>query len=509
MVIKLNNKKYIALLISSIVIVVVATITITYAYLSFNSTQTGTNTISASCYNIEFEDEASINLTSYPMSSETAFRTITPYKFTLSNRGCAIGNDYQIILNIKNTTSDTLLSYINYSFDATSTNKLSNLTPTTLPAGVTSSNTKASYVIDTGNIPNDTSKSFELYLWIDESAGNDIMGLTFEAEVMVYNTAGAPEEVPPSSKDYIIATSKMGEGTPNFAHTSCSSGCNEATVGLYEETTSKGTTYYFRGDVEDNYLEFAGFYWRIIRINEDGSIRLIYSGNKEEIDAAGKETVLANGYDDSSTKYTQIGTSGFNDSRYGNEYAGYTYSIGYQRPSDNPNGETDSTIKEVLDNWYSTNIGNNNDYDSKVVSSPGFCNDREVANGYTWSSTGGVYYAAYERLFNGTISLECSNSNDLYITKIGLITADEVWYAGASSGFDNYKYYLYTGNDYSTMSPYQYHSLTGLFILKVSTLGLVDRNAANSSIGVRPVINISSDVTITGSGTISDPYVVS
>ena len=190
MVIKLNNKKYIALLISSIVIVVIATITITYAYLSFNSTQTGTNTISASCYNIEFEDEASINLTSYPMSSETAFRTITPYKFTLSNKGCAIGNDYQIILNIKNTTSDTLLSYINYSFDVTSTNKLSNLTPTTLPAGVTSSNTKASYVIDTGNIPNDTSKSFELYLWIDESAGNDIMGLTFEAEVMVYNVAG-------------------------------------------------------------------------------------------------------------------------------------------------------------------------------------------------------------------------------------------------------------------------------------------------------------------------------
>ena len=188
--IKLNNKKYIALLISSIVIVVVATISITYAYLSYSDTQEGTNTLSTTCYNISFKDVNSINITSYPMSSATAFRTITPYTFTITNT-CETPSNYQVILNILNSTSSNLLPYINYSLDGTSVNKLSALTATTPPSGVTSSGILTSYILDTGTLTTlNSTQTYNLHLWIDEEAGNDIMGTTFQAEVIVYNQAG-------------------------------------------------------------------------------------------------------------------------------------------------------------------------------------------------------------------------------------------------------------------------------------------------------------------------------
>ena len=210
--------------------------------------------------------------------------------------------------------------------------------------------------------------------------------------------------------------------TPRFDRTSCSAGsnfeasngnCGEETVGIYEEATSKGTTYYWRGDVDNNYLEFAGFYWRIIRVNEDGSIRVIYSGDKATVDAAGKETVLANGYDDSSTDYTQIQTSRFNSSNNRSKYVGYRYTSGSQRPNSTSEG-TDSTIKEVLDEWYNNNLLS---VDSQIVSNPGFCNDRELRSGSeSWISTGSTqYYAAYERLWvTDQPTYECRNNNDLY-----------------------------------------------------------------------------------------------
>ncbi len=313
--------------------------------------------------------------------------------------------------------------------------------------------------------------------------------------------------------DTILGTIEVNLDTPDFSKTSCTNGsddggnCEEETVGIYEETTSKGTTYYYRGDVENNYLVFADKYWRIIRINEDGTVRIIYSGEKSEVDAAGKETILANGYNDSSTQYTQTQTSAFNSLRDRSYYVGYTYTTDLQRPS-TQNGGTASTIKGILDTWYNNNLQS---YDSKIASggSAGFCNGREMASGYSWSSqpSSAIYYAAYERRENGTPSYECSNTNDLYTTKIGLITADEVIYAGGTSS-NNYGYYLYTGNSYWTMSP-SYFSGSLAYVFRVDSNGSLIHNSVYRTRGVRPVISLSTNNAITGSGTISDPYVVS
>ena len=317
----------------------------------------------------------------------------------------------------------------------------------------------------------------------------------------------------------LLGTIYVNLDEPDFNNTSCTNGsnnggnCGEETVGIYEETTSNGTTYYWRGNVDNNYLVFAGIYWRIIRINEDGTLRIIYSGEKSKVDAAGASTVLANGYDDSSTQYTQIQTGIFNRSWNASEYVGYRYTTGSQRPN-NTNTGTDSTIKGILDGWYE---GNLQSYDSRIASggSAGFCNDREMASGYTWSSTGSdIYYAAYERIYtNRKPSFECSNSNDLYMTKIGLITADEAAYAGGRYGYNessNYGYYLCTENYYWTMSPYSYSN--GSIVFRVNNSGEISSfyvdGMSTREYGVRPVISLSTNNTITGTGTISDPYIV-
>ena len=303
-----------------------------------------------------------------------------------------------------------------------------------------------------------------------------------------------------NSEYKIICSNPEGTSLVNFHYTSCTSRCGEVTVGIYETTDNLGTSYYYRGDVENNYVSFAGYYWRIIRINGDGSIRIIYDGTSAH----------ANG---ESSEDRQIGTSAFNSSSHRYSYGvGYTYSEGYQRPSLAPDTieEQDSTIKGVLDSWYQTNIANQG-LDDKVVSTAGFCNDREIETGYTWSSEP-TDYAANERLnANRTPTLQCSNNNDLYTTKIGLITADEVSMAGGVSGQSNNSYYLYTGLYYWTMSPYNFYVGVSSFanVFSVGSNGSLNHWNVDGPLDFRPVLNLSADVTISGgNGTMDNPYVI-
>ena len=287
--------------------------------------------------------------------------------------------------------------------------------------------------------------------------------------------------------DIILGNVEVNESTPNFASVATTD------EGVYATTDNLGTSYYFRGAVTNNYVQFAGFCWRIIRINGDGSIRIIYDGTNAH----------ANG---ESSDDRQTGTSAFNSSYNQSYYVGYTYTTS-QRPS-TQNSWTASTIKGALDSWYATNISGKG-LDDKVVNTPGFCNDRNTATGSNWISSGTTfYYAARDRLqTNKKPILDCNDNSDLYTTKVGLVTADEVAIAGGVYGSSNNSYYLYTGDSYWTMSP---HNFSGSFAYAfvVDNVGYLDNASVNATIGVRPVINIASNVTITGSGTISDPYVV-
>jgi len=286
--------------------------------------------------------------------------------------------------------------------------------------------------------------------------------------------------------------------------------------GLYYTSTNTENnlrTYYFRGDVKNNYVKFGkdidgnDLYWRIVRINEDGSIRLIYQGT-------------------SATGNGQIGTSAFNESYNDNAYVGYMYGApeqsgdnAYTLTHDNTNN---SIIKTFIDNWYSTKT-NLSTYLSTHLADSGFCNDRSLSSG-TGIGKSETNYGAYNRLStNKTPHFACPNaSNDLFTTSsstkgnkaltnpIGLITADEVVYAGGKYDTDNSSYYLHAGKAYWTMSPYRFGGIyANMWTLYSNTKLKNEHVRLGDYAGVRPVINLKSSVEIiSGDGTSNNPYVI-
>ena len=280
--------------------------------------------------------------------------------------------------------------------------------------------------------------------------------------------------------------------------------------GLYTAQDDYGTSYYYRGNVSNNNVYFAGAYWKIIRINGDGTIRLLYNGTK----------VNAKGGD------TQYGTSAFNSTRTDPAYVGYMYgtttgAIG-SRENNLANGK-DSSIKTKVDEFYNKYIVANNLQNYLVDS--GFCGDRSITNsGDGYSTTSYTEYGAFSRLTSSIKSpvLTCPDKeHDLYTvdsTKgngaltnpIGLMTADEAAMAGMVNGYLNTLSYVYTGTWYWTMSPYRFNpSGSASSVWYVGGTGNFDYGWVSGGNGVRPVINLKSDVEISGGiGTINDPFIV-
>ena len=304
--------------------------------------------------------------------------------------------------------------------------------------------------------------------------------------------------------------------TPDFTKSACDDeSCESHEKGIYETTDNDGNpTYYYRGSVENNYVKFAGFYWRIIRINSNGSIRMIYDGTVAHKNGEASED-------------RQYGTSPFNFSNGDNMYVGYMYTSGEAHGT-----STSSVIKTNVDKFYADKLSN---YTSKLDTNAGFCGDRSSYNTHAnvGISNTITYYKANTRFNRGTPTLACENNNDYYTNidsangnkkltySIGLISLDEAVFAGyASSYYDrllkppkNVNGYLSTNIGYWTMTPSMYAHLFGFSQACASNydIGQVAGETYTSSNlreGLKPVINIRSDVTITGTGTMTDPYVI-
>ncbi len=305
--------------------------------------------------------------------------------------------------------------------------------------------------------------------------------------------------------------------TPDFTKSACDdSSCESREKGIFETTDYDGNpTYYYRGSVENNYVKFAGFYWRIIRINSNGSIRMIYDGTVAHKNGEASED-------------RQYGTSQFNPNNNNNMYAGYMYTEG-----DAHGTGTSSTVKTNVDKFYTDKLSS---YASKIDTNAGFCGDRSNLNNQSGVGTGTVttYNKGYMRMEESLPTLLCENASDLYTVgsassgnkklsySIGLITADEVMLAGHGGGiFDggynhmksNNKSYLVTGTFFWTMTPVGGYNLFGyinwgVVVFDVFDSGNVDDHFVDDFRGLRPVINIRSDAKITGSGTVTDPYIV-
>ena len=365
-------------------------------------------------------------------------------------------------------------------------------------------------------------------------------------------------------------------GNPDFSK-AAPSDTNGQTSGLFEAEDDYGTSYYFRGDIDYNYVKFGewqtdyyngtvdnnneGFtslstcesaittgsctkyatagddmYWRIIRINGDGSIRMIYNGTS----AYGKSDV-----ESSSANFRSIGKSRFNIG-CDNAYVGYMYgeagASSYAAAHTNTN---DSIIKTRLDSWYQLEMTSYTSYISDTL----FCNDRSVAssdmfnyynnhsyynpnnqpNLYTANAygTNKTVYAPNERLVSEFIlsegnkaTLTCQQKNDAFTVNdttygnaaltypVGLLTSDEANMAGGGSG-SNTVYYIRSGQQYWTMSPYILQYCPTAAIVNDSGYCFASYSiGSNAYLNVRPVINLKATAITDGDGTASNPFVV-
>ena len=337
---------------------------------------------------------------------------------------------------------------------------------------------------------------------------------------------------PQTLKDAILASAKKGGenrtvmGTTVTEFTSIS-GENERV--LNNAPDDYGTSYYFRGNVKDNYVSFANKTWRIVRINGDGSVRLV-------LDDVAK---YSNG------KVIGISSNNYND----NAYIGYMYgtpgSTTYDATHENIN---DSTIKQAVDKWYEDNLKTNY---ANYLADTLFCNDKTLASegigGVTTQlgyGTNKTYYALAERLqySTGTTEITTSkptfkcaeNANNAYSRftvdvatlpngnktngdltyPIGLLTADEVSYAGAYKyNQTNQTYYLYnsfiTSNWLLLTSGLYFDLLYYEWLFDYSNAKLSTINEFAPPYAFRPSINLKTGLLLNGGdGTSSNPYVV-
>ena len=342
------------------------------------------------------------------------------------------------------------------------------------------------------------------YLWVKDSSGNKIVSEVIDLESKGYKTILLNNGGGATTVDAAINYIK-GKGTPTFTSVSTT---NE---GMYAAQDDLGTSYYFRGAVNNNWVKFGkdssnkDMYWRIIRINGDGSIRMIYSGTTKPTSST---AIVMTGTG------TQIGTSAFNSNDGYSIYVGYMYTANAQHGN-----STSSTIKTTIDNWYKLTTLETDTTTKSLVADQIFCNDRSVTSG-SFSISNPFFYSAYTRLItNKSPILTCptesdkftvnaSNGNSKLTYPVGLITADEVAMAGGVWDTTNTSYYLYTNQYYWSGSPFDLSRDPGAreFVIFSSTITVY--NYVPNEFGTRPVISLSSKAKLSGDGTWNNVYTV-
>lgn len=549
-----KNKKLIVLGVLALILIISG---ITYAILTWTSSRVNIG-LTSNCFTIDYTKGQDITNQSIKLINEKDL--ISEGKFTIkdgialtyANIGikstCTIegygilklnvtslsdafttGNSkgslkYAVLKNTSTTSTITVTSLLNQSFDLVARGSITKL---------------GTIDILTEQLSNNEIYKYLIVVYIDNSlVGNDVIGSSFAGNISAEAYQGklgadyTLQRLSSLNNTIKVDTSK----TPDFSTVSGNNGVKknlqnnstiasnqgDGTKGIYSAEDDFGTSYYFRGAVENNYVKFANYYWRIIRINGDGSVRMIYAGTEAH----------ANGYDDSSAYDMSIGTSAFNSSYNDNTYVGYKIgSTGSSTYANTHSNAGNSTIKTYIDNWYETNLKEYKYYLKDTI----YCNDRKVVNinnvgGMTLTGDGTgtneSAYAGFDRTYvSHSPTLKCENKNDRFtvnntignmelVYPIALATSDELVYAGAT-GLDpatmtyitNTEFYLYKGDFYWTMTPFAFAGGSA-FVAYLGGRGDVDGGYVSYYGGVRPVVSLRSDAIFGGSGTMNDPFVV-
>ena len=306
-----KEKNKIILVIILILISLIALVGSSYALLtkSFKSKKLS---MEVGTLKIDFAEGNAINMTNAaPMTDSDGLKS-TPYTFTITNGGDI--NAYYTVSNEEELSNTLDTSYLRMKL--TGSDGYDSGIKTVKELG-----TETYKLVDEKLLATGKSVTYELRMWISQDAGNDIQNKIYKSKIIVNSTSNKTLDTYCLDNGFtklsdcmlvmnnheqttdIAKTNIKAKGTPDFSKTATTD------EGLFMAEDDEGESYYYRGTVKNNYVSFAGFIWRIIRRNGDGSIRMIYSGKKTS---------------DTGDAVT-IGNSVFNSKYWDPTYVGYKY----------------------------------------------------------------------------------------------------------------------------------------------------------------------------------------
>ena len=515
------KKKQKKVMIYILVISLICVVGVSYAFFTAGMSSETSTTVRADAgtMKITYDGGANINLAGiYPKDDVWATKTIT----VTGNNTTDAEMYYKLTLVVDSNTFKTD-DPLQYELVSTNTSTNGEIIPTISKTDLTEN----SIELGSGKFAkaNNAKHTYLLKIYYPKKATsqNANQGAAFSAHVEI-TSAKAPTAPTVSNLAEAIRANNEVQ-TPLTTPGAAISTADEALLASAED--DNGTSYYFRGAVKNNYVEFANKCWRIVRVGGDDSVKLILHNNNTKkvanpCDAANNSTSAAFARY-SGTTYT----SAFNSSHNDNAYVGFKYGTAgasdYATTHANTNN---STILTNLETWYNNNLKTYADAIADTV----WCNDKTNVEDKTynpWSyggnatglgyGTNKTYYGATQRLVStsgsagGTgPSLKCNGELSKITSKIGLITVDELAFAGYAYELQNTTTYLQenaTNTYWWSLSPLDFNlGSAGVWNVGEGSFG---RSSAGSTLEVRPSISIVSSATISGGfGTSEDPYVV-
>ena len=508
-------KKQVMLILATVVLVGTLAVTTSFAVFEETKSNATDQKMTIGDLDVTYTGGSAISITDInPMTDSTALsKTNNIYTFTIKNTGTVPYNFKVKVINNPSYTSNLLPhQYIRYS--------LNNGTASTLGSG------QGDYELTSGVIEAGATNTYNLRLWVADASTyrlpNSALGQEIHLKISVEGKAGSGW-LPSNFKDRILALNEVK--APITTPGAAVSTADEALLASAED--DYGTSYYFRGAVTNNYVEFANKCWRIVRVGGDGSVKLIlHNDNTAGVanpcnSANNSDTAAFARY--SGTTYT----SKFNEKEDDNAYVGFRYgtsgSSTYTATHANTNN---STILTNLETWYNNNLKT---YES-VIDDNVWCNDKTNVTDTTYNpwnmsnvnglgyGTNKTYYGATQRLVStsgsagGTgPSLRCNGELSKISSKVGLITADELALAGYAYAKNNTTTYLQenaTGTYWWSLSPNPFNGYSAYVWYVYGGSGEFGSSGVNLAYGVRPSISLKSTTNVTGDGTSSSPFII-
>lgn len=458
----MKNKYKISLVIIGFLIAITITIGSSYSVWQADNKESNYNTETLQCFKVYFSNGDTYEQTKIKSVVNEEGKKTPPNTIAVTNI-CSETKELQIRLNILdgntiNTKALTIDASGHLEQDTVLYSALEN-------KKTTMENATASKLIGLIKVePNETVRT-NIKLWFDERKAPIIdPEKVFKAKYELIDTASS---IKPNFGETLLKYKDKVDAkqAPNFGTIATTED------GIYVLNENDNKTYYYRGAQTNNYVYFANQLWRIVSIDSKNQVKLIT---------------------DKSTTFTKY-------SKYNNEMDFVGLKLIF-------NGvQTNSEVNNYLNSWYQTNITATG-LDKYVVETP-ICNDTNHTKQIFRTQ-----FAAYGRLItNKTPSLACQTTNadfgGIYNQKVGLITADEVALAGGVYNTNNQNYYLANGENFYTMTPAEFYQFkTNLF--GVNNMGSMMMTVPTNIYGIRPVIVLTSDITVSGEGTQSNPYTI-